>query len=64
MLEKLDSQNVAACENQGEQCELSNHRKSIRTFLKKHNREWHKKPEKTDWNASFNKRVYILQYQI
>ena len=24
MLEKLDSQNVAACENQGEQCELSN----------------------------------------
>ena len=35
MLEKRGAQNIAACENQGKQCELSDHLKSIKTlFLK------------------------------
>ena len=35
-LEKPGAQNIAACENQGKQCKLSDHWKSIKTlFLKK-----------------------------
>ena len=59
MLEKSGAQNITACENQGKQCELSDHWKSKKIFFKKENkRRWHKKDKKTDWNASFNKNVY------
>ena len=34
-LEKLGAQNIAACENQGKQCKLSDHWKSVKRFLKK-----------------------------
>ena len=65
MLEKPGAQNIAACENQGKQRELSDHWKSIKTlFSKKNNRRWCKKDKKIDWNTSFNKRIYILQNQI
>ena len=63
-LEKRGAQNIAACESQGEQRELSDHWKSIKTILKKYNRGWRKKDKKIDSNTSFNKRFYILQTQI
>ena len=54
---------MAACENQGKQHELSDHWKSIKTFLeKKKKKKWD--DEKIDWNTNFNKRFYILQNQI
>ena len=57
---------MAACENQGKQHELSDHWKSIKTFLKKKKKKkWgDEKDKKIDWNTNFNKRFYILQNQI
>ena len=59
---------MAACENQGKQHELSDHWKSIKTFLKKKKKKkkngMMKKDKKIDWNTNFNKRFYILQNQI
>ena len=64
MLEKPGAQNIAVCEKQGKQRELSGHWKSIKMlFLKKNNRRWHKK-EKRMTNTSFNKRLHIQQNQI
>ena len=59
MLEKLGAQNIAAFENQGKQCEVSDHWEFLKeVFLKKKNRRWHKKDKKIDKNTSFNKKVY------
>ena len=57
---------MAACENQGKQHELSDHWKSIKTFLEKKKKKngMMKKDKKIDWNTNFNKRFYILQNQI
>ena len=58
---------MAACENQGKQHELSDHWKSIKTFLEKKKKKKNgmmKKDKKIDWNTNFNKRFYILQNQI
>ena len=44
-LEKPGAQNIAACENQGKQRELSDHWKSVKTFLKKNNEMVHKRPK-------------------
>ena len=47
MLEKPGAQNIAVCEKQGKQSELSGHWKSIKMlFLKKNNRRWHKKEKR------------------
>ena len=57
MLEKPGAQNIAAFENQGKHCEISDHWKSIETlFLKENNMAWWKKRWK-DRNASFSKKV-------
>ena len=59
MLEKSGAQNITACENQGKQCELSDHWKSKKkNIFFKNKKRWHKKDKKIDWNASFNKNVY------
>ena len=57
MLEKPGAQNIAAFENQGKHCEISDHWKSIETlFLKENSMAWWKKRWK-DRNASFSKKV-------
>ena len=63
LIQKPSAQNIAACENQGEQRELSDNWKLIKTFflIKKNITGWHIKDKKIDWNTSFNKRVFILQ---
>ena len=66
ILEKRDAQNIAACENQGKQCELSDHLKSIKTLFLKEiiDNDAKKTKKKIDWNTSLNQRFYILQNQI
>ena len=66
MLEKRGAQNIAACENQFKQCELSDHLKSIKTLFLKEitDNDAKKTKKKIDWNTSLNQRFYILQNQI
>ena len=54
MLEKLGAQDITAFENQGKQCELSDHWKLKKKvfFKKKNNRGWHKKDKKIDRNKN------------
>ena len=40
---------MAACENQGKQHELSDHWKSIKTFLKKKKKKWDDENRQKDW---------------
>ena len=53
MLEKPGAKNIAVCENQGKQHELSDQLKSC--FWKKKQRMGQKR-QKIQWNTSFNKR--------
>ena len=62
MLEKLAAQNKAVCENEGKQCVLSDHWKSIKMLFK--NKWMTQKCKKIDWNTSFNRRVNFVQNQI
>ena len=65
MLEKPGAQNIAACENQGKQHELSDHWKSIKTlFPKKITENDAKKTKRLTGIQDFNKRFYILQNEI
>ena len=56
-LENPGAQNKAACENQGKQCELSDHWKSIKCCFWKKKLTGHDE-KKTNWNTSFYKKVY------
>ena len=64
MLEKPGAQNIIVCENQGKQCELSNHQKQIKMLFFKRTTGMMQKKIKIDWNTSFNKRFYILTVKL
>ena len=55
-LEKLDAQNIAACENQGKQRAFNYHWKSIKTFFGQKITGDDAKDKKFDWNTISKKR--------
>ena len=57
MVEKPDAKN-RACENQGNQSELSDHWKLKKCFFKKITVDNAKKDKKIDWNTNFDKKFY------
>ena len=61
MLEKPGAQNIAMCENQGKQHELSDQLKCC--FWKK-NRGWGKKDKKFNGIQVLTKDFYVLQNQL